>query len=64
MRLIDQVDEVSTDLLRAELIRGLLVVLGQLSDGAEVGLLSVGRQVAHLHVFEHASAQRGHDQLL
>jgi hypothetical protein len=61
---VDEVEQVGADLLRAELIRGPLVVPGELGDGPEVGVPGVGGEVAHLHVFEHALPERGHGGLL
>jgi hypothetical protein len=39
-------------------------VLSKLGDGPDVGSLGVGREVAHLHVFEHALTQGSHGLLL
>jgi hypothetical protein len=54
--LFQEMELIGTDVLGSELIRGGLKMLGELGYIAQIAIDGVGREVADLHVFEHASA--------
>ena len=47
-------EEIGPDMLGSEAIRGGVEMLGEPGDIAEIAVDGVGREVANLHVFEHA----------
>ncbi len=54
--LVEEMQLIGADMLGSELIGGGLKVLGELGDIADITVDGVGREVANLHVFEHAFA--------
>jgi hypothetical protein len=58
--LLGQIHQVATDFLTLELIGRLPIVPGQLHHGPDVDHLGSPREIAHLHVFEHALTKGCH----
>src|ERR671932_336646 len=54
--LVDEEEEVSTELIRGDQVGRLAVVAGELLDGLDVTDLRAGGEAAELHVLEHALA--------
>lgn len=50
LALFDQVQQVALDLILAQVRRGLVIILGELLDHAQIGLLGPLGQTAQLHV--------------
>jgi hypothetical protein len=59
-----EVEQVASDVFLTQLVRGLAVETGQLSDGVHVRLHGPFQVTAQLQVLDHTSAQRCHDFLL
>src|SRR5271157_1737507 len=62
--LLNQVEQVGADVLGPELVGRGVKVPGEISDPADVGPDRLGGTVAEDQVLGHATAQRGHGQLL
>ena len=60
----DQLDEKAADLLGIEAVGRCVVIGWQSNDRTDVGLLSVGGEIAHLHVLEQALPERCHGNVL
>ena len=63
-RSCEQVEQIGPDLRWPELIGRFAEMAGEAGDLLDVDALGVRRQVADLHVLDHATAKRAHRQLL
>jgi hypothetical protein len=61
---LDQMDLIGSDVSRPQQLGGLAEMAGELGDLLDVGALGVQREVADLHVLDHAMAKRRHGRLL
>jgi hypothetical protein len=60
MALLDQVEQVGTDIVGPEEFGGLGKMLGEACDAVDVDVESARREVAELHVLGHAESERSH----
>ena len=51
---VGQVDLILADVFQVQMFRAGLIELGQTGDVMQIGSLGLGRQIAQLHVFDHA----------
>jgi hypothetical protein len=62
--LLRQVDQILADLIGSEMLGGFAKMTGKPEDFRDIRALGVCRQVADLHIVNHATAKRAHGQLL
>jgi hypothetical protein len=62
--LLQEVDQVGADVFRAESLWRRFEVSREANDALDVGIDSLGREIAQVHILDHAATQGRHVRLL